>query len=346
FMTMELLDGGSLKDMIRSGLRPPLDLAVHVMINVFKGLEHSHQTGIVHQDMKPANLMIQADGGIKIADYGISKIASPAEWKHTGKIKGTPAYMAPEQAAGKEPTYRWDLFSAGVVFYELVAGFNPFGSRDPQVALRKIVGENPPPLVKAVPTLAQQVEGIVARLLHKEPEQRYPNATSVLADLNRLSKEQSLFYSQQVFKDWIGSPDEMGARLQAHRSRFHLERGKATLERGTEWWDTALWDIYRAALLDRSKKGEAAKAVRDLAQTQGYVLDNSGSMNVQAFEKQLADKPDHVPTLLQGVKLYKVERNPLQTYFFARAALGQAPLDKGLESQVEKLLGKGRLAFL
>ena len=345
YIVMELLTGGSLKELLREGKRPPLDLAVHVVINTIKGLQHSHHCGIVHQDMKPANLMVQADGSIKIADFGISKIAGPAQWTETGKIKGTPAYMSPEQAAGKEPNYKWDLFSTGVVFYELIAGFNPFGAKDPQAALKKIVGENPPPLVRSIPTVPFKLETIIAKLLEKEPDRRYQNADSVLGDLQVLTRDLQLAYSQDIFREWMEDPDTMGRRLAAHRSRFLLESGKALLAKGRDFADVGVWQVYRAALTDRTNQ-EAAALLQSAAQQHGFLLQKTTSMDITALEKKLAEKPDDIGLLLQAARLYRTERNPLQTYFYARMALSLAPLDQGNIAAVEKVLGKNKLQHL
>jgi serine/threonine protein kinase len=345
FMTMELLTGGSLKDLLREGKRLPLDLGAHVIINVLKGLQHSHHCGIVHQDMKPANLMIQTDGSIKIADFGISKIAGPAQFKETGKIRGTPAYMSPEQAGGKEPNYRWDIFSTGVMFYELIAGFNPFGAKDPQAALKKIVGENPPPLVRSVPTVPFRFEVVIAKMLEKDPDKRYQNADSILGDLQKITRDLQLAYSQDIFREWMEDPETMNLRLAAHRSRFHLEAGKALLAKGKDFADIGLWEVYRAALTDRHN-AEAAQLLQTAAQQHHFLLEKSTSMDIQALEKKLADKPDDISLLLQTARVYRTERNPLQTYFYARMALSLAPLDPGNIAAVEKVLGPKKLAHL
>ena len=345
FLAMELLDGGSLKDVLKRGVRFPLDLAVHVIINVLKGLQHSHLCGIVHQDMKPANLMIQQDGSVKIADFGISRIASPELWTSTGKIKGTPAYMAPEQAGGKEPNYKWDVFSTGVIFYELLAGFNPFGAKDPQESLRKIVGENPPPLVRAVPTVPLDIEVVVARMLEKDPTRRYPNVESALVDLQRLTGTQQLYYSQEVFRDWMRESERVSASLTAHRSRAYLDMGKKLLAAGRAFADVGLWNVYRAALVDSSNQ-EARQTLAQGARDHGFSLQKSNAMAIKGLEAKLAEQPDEIPLLLQAARLYRGETNVLQTYYFCRVALSRAPLDRGVATQVEKVLGTGKLQYL
>ena len=345
FMAMEFLDGGSLKDLLRKGLRLPLDLAVHVVINVLKGLHHSHLSGIVHQDMKPANLMWQRDGSIKIADFGISRIASPELWTPTGRIKGTPAYMAPEQAKGQEPNYKWDLFSTGVVFYELIAGSNPFSAKDPQDAIKKVLGESPPPLMRDNPAIPLELERIVARMLQKDPDTRYLNVDTILVELQRLTQRLRLEYSQDVFRDWLTEPERVAQALAVRRSRALLEDGRKLLAKGRALADVGLWTVYRAALVDRTNR-DAAQALHEAAREHGFILQKSNSMATQQVEKRLQAAPDDIGLLLQAARLHRADANPLQTYYWARIALSIAPLDDQVRQQVEKVVGPGKLEHL
>lgn len=345
YMAMEYLDGGSLKELIRDRGRLPLDLAVHVIMNVLKGLQYSHHCGVVHQDMKPANLMVQKDGAVKIADFGISKVASPAIWKATGRIRGTPAYMAPEQAAGKEPTYRWDIFSSGVVFYELLAGFNPFGAKDPQDALKKILGENPPALLRAAPTMPHDIELVVWRMLEKDPEKRYSNIEGILIDLQRITQKLQLAYSQALFRDWIQDPDRIGKQVVAQRHRFHLESARRILQGGRAMADLALWHVYLAALC-LPEDADTRMYLNQVARDYGFSLQRSNSMGLQSAEAKLTENPDDVKLQLQLAKLHRADGNALQTFYFGRLALSTAPLDQGVRQQVDKALGPGKLDYL
>ena len=345
YIAMEFLDGGSLKELLRARGRLPLDIAVHVMINVLKGLAYSHHCGVVHQDMKPANLMVQVDGSVKIADFGISKVASPEQWTPTGRIRGTPAYMAPEQAGGKEPNYRWDIFASGVVFYELLAGFNPFGAKDPQVALKKITGENPPPLLRISPIMPYDLEVVVARMLEKDPERRYQNVDSILVDLQRITSKLQLHYSQEIFRDWLREPDGVARALAGQRSQFHVDLGRRLLGQGKPMADLALWQIYCGALADPSltePRGMLQQVSRDF----GFSLQKSNAMEIKALEARLTEQPDEIKDLLQAARLYRAEGNVLQTFYFGRSALSLAPLDAGIVASVEKVLGLGKVQYL
>ena len=345
FMAMELLDGGSLKELIRDRGRLPLDMTLHVMINVLKGLSFSHHCGVVHQDVKPANLMVQKDGSIKIADFGISKMASPDQWTPTGRIRGTPAYMAPEQAGGKEPNYKWDIFSAGVVFYELLAGFNPFGAKDPQVALKKITGENPPPLMRIAATIPHDLEIVIARMLEKEPDRRYANVETILGDLQQVTQKLQLAYSQDIFADWLREPERVGRDLVNHRSRFHLELGKSLLAKGKSLADVGLWHVYCAAIME-PEAPEPRQVLHQAARDNGFSLEKSNAMAIKSLEARLTDEPGDMKALLQIARLYRAEASILQAFYFARSALSLAPLDAGIRQSVEKVIGVGKVQYL
>ncbi|MCX4247943.1 serine/threonine protein kinase [Paraliomyxa miuraensis] len=181
FMVMDLLAGSELAD--RLGRSLPADQAVLMMMQVLRGLEHAHDNGVVHRDIKPENIFITKDHDnhevLKLVDFGIAKLAGGGANDDTrmtkaGLIFGTPAYMSPEQAMGMEADARADLYSVGVILYEMLVGTPPFESDDPVKLVRMQVSRDPPPLPEHVhPSLA----AVVMKLLAKDREERYQSAT-------------------------------------------------------------------------------------------------------------------------------------------------------------------------
>jgi len=182
YIVMELVDGQDLKQFLRSRVAAgqPLNIyeAVSIARQVCEGVGHAHQRGLVHCDLKPQNVLMTADGRAKVTDFGIARAyaGEPRAGQRTEPVWGSPHYYAPEQAAGAAPTPASDVYSIGVLLYELLTGRLPFESDDPlQLAYMHLTADPPPPheLNPAVPA---QLERIVLRALAKDPAQRYRDA--------------------------------------------------------------------------------------------------------------------------------------------------------------------------
>ncbi len=188
FIAMECVKGQSLKAMIESASMP-LDEALAIAAQIAEGLAEAHAKGIVHRDIKPANVVVTPGGRVKIMDFGLARSNDATQLTVAGTTVGTVAYMSPEQARGKSVDHRTDIWSLGVILYEMIAGRRPFrGDRD-QAVIYSIVNEEPEPLSVARPEVPGELENVMSRMLAKNPASRHPGAEEVLADLNRLRKD-------------------------------------------------------------------------------------------------------------------------------------------------------------
>jgi Tol biopolymer transport system component len=185
YLAMPCYDGETLKTKISRGPLPVAE-ALECALQVARGLAKAHRHGIVHRDVKPANLMVTADGLVKILDFGVAKLAGEAGLTRTGSAVGTPAYMAPEQIRGETVDARADLWSLGVVLYEMAAGRRPFPSDNDAAARHAILSNEPEPLARLRPDAPAGLERIVRGLLARDPAQRYPTADALSADLRLL----------------------------------------------------------------------------------------------------------------------------------------------------------------
>lgn len=175
YIAMELLDGTSLKTWSRRPKLMPAKEVIAVLATVADALDYAHQQGVVHRDVKPANIMVTKDGIVKVTDFGIAKMASSSKTQ-TNVVLGTPSYMSPEQIAGKRVDGRSDIFSLGVVLYELLTGHPPFVG-DNLPALLFAVSHHPPaPIHTLCPNLPPSLVEILDQAMQKEPLRRYRRA--------------------------------------------------------------------------------------------------------------------------------------------------------------------------
>jgi hypothetical protein len=184
---MELVRGETLEQLAsREGPLPPAR-AAYLSDRILSALEHAHRAGVVHRDMKPANVMVTDVGGVKIMDFGVARVRGAEHMTMDGHVVGTPAYMAPEQVLAQEVDGRADLYSVGVVFYRLVTGALPFEADSPVSMLHRQIAELPTPLRQHGDSLPEWCETIVQRALAKAPADRFQTAGEFRQVLGRAS---------------------------------------------------------------------------------------------------------------------------------------------------------------
>jgi eukaryotic-like serine/threonine-protein kinase len=187
YIVMELVEGRTLADLLtEQGPLPPNE-AARITDEVLAALGAAHARGLVHRDVKPGNVLITRDGSVKLADFGIAKAASDATagLTATGQVMGTPKYLSPEQAAGRAATPRSDLYSTGVVLYEMLAGEPPFTGDTPVVLALAHQQAPVPPLSDRRPGLPHALLATVDRALEKDPAARYPDVSAMRSALGR-----------------------------------------------------------------------------------------------------------------------------------------------------------------
>ena len=192
YIAMEFLEGKPLNEIIAIDALQP-DEIVDLGVQVAEALDYAHRKGIVHRDIKPSNIIVQPDGQIKITDFGIAHIEDPEATQQTqaGEILGTPAYMSPEQVLSQPVDGRSDLFSLGVILYELATGKRPFRGENLAAMFRNITGEDPLAPSKENPALAQDLSQIILRCLAKGPEKRFATGKELAEALRRTGSHAS-----------------------------------------------------------------------------------------------------------------------------------------------------------
>jgi serine/threonine protein kinase len=188
YIAMEFVQGENLKEKIARG---PLkiDEALNIAVQICEGLKEAHEQGVVHRDIKSANIMIDEKNQVKIMDFGLAKLKGQTKITKEGTTLGTAAYMSPEQARGMDVDHRTDLWSLGVVLYESITGQFPFKGEYEQAILYAIMNEGPGPVTGLRTGVPPELERIIDKTLAKDPGGRYQHADDLIVDLRKLKRE-------------------------------------------------------------------------------------------------------------------------------------------------------------
>ena len=220
YIAMELVDGRTLKELVTERGPLPPEIAVSLTEQILRALGYAHRSGIVHRDIKPQNVIIDGEGQAKVADFGIARAGETSEMTQAGAIVGTMQYLSPEQAEGHPVDRRADLYSAGIVLYELLTGQVPFDGEAPISIAIKQINERPVPPRQLEPGIPPALEAVVLRALEKDPARRYQNAEEFIAALEQARR--------------------------APARPVVVEEAPVEEERRTRWW---IWAIVAAAVI-------------------------------------------------------------------------------------------------
>jgi eukaryotic-like serine/threonine-protein kinase len=261
FMAMEFVEGQTLRQRLKHGLKP--DDAIEAAIQIASALAAAHGVGITHRDIKPENIMLRHDGYLKILDFGLAKLtetaflqsgdpaappadtfeepfddryatALPGSQNETtpGLILGTVSYMSPEQARGLKVDTRTDIFSFGIVLYEMIAGRSPFEGKTTADMMVSILDRRPAPISRYVRNAPGELERIISKALVKNRDERYQLATAMLVDLKRLQRRMLLDAGQEQTAEL--SPDEVAARRHSSKDSGKTASGSTRLSSGSQ----------------------------------------------------------------------------------------------------------------
>jgi eukaryotic-like serine/threonine-protein kinase len=185
FITMEYVEGRDLRAILREREKLPPEEAVRIIAQVCRALEAAHAAGVVHRDLKPQNIMLDAKDRVYVMDFGIAHSLETPGMTQTGALMGTPEYMSPEQAKGIKVDARSDLFALGIIFYELLTGISPFKADTALATLLKRTQERPQPPAEVDPTIPKAISDVVMKCLEIDRDQRFSNAREILEDLGQ-----------------------------------------------------------------------------------------------------------------------------------------------------------------
>ncbi len=189
YMAMEFVEGVELRSLLSGGRPLPVAQAISIATQVAEGLAYAHERGIVHRDIKPPNIMVTPGGSVKIADFGIARMRASESLTQTGMMLGSPKYMSPEHVLGKRADQRGDIFSLGIILYEMLAGAAPFGGENVTALMYQIVNLAPPAPSVRNPEVPELLDYVLAKMLAKSLEERYQSAAELASDLRQCERQ-------------------------------------------------------------------------------------------------------------------------------------------------------------
>jgi serine/threonine protein kinase len=336
-IVMEYIEGGDLKSSISRIERVPVAVTSYIAWQLFKGLDYSHRLGIVHRDIKPSNIMIDKSGQIKITDFGISQVSDLTRLTISGDVIGTPAYMSPEQASGKKLDERSDIFSAGVLLYELLTHTNPFLAENPSVTLLNIIRCNPPPVFELNPAVPYKLEVALDRLMTRKPEDRIQSASEAAELMKSIAQEScSKEFTEEQFVEFLKNPEEFTQKISLEDSLRYLEKGKTLLTQEKDRPEKAAVEFYRSLFLCPGNR-EAKKYLDSL--TKKFSGDDSRpTEKLLELEQFLRADPNNVAVLMQIIKRARAEGDFIKAINYSKRLARLRPDDVYILGQIETLL--------
>ena len=221
YIVMEYVDGMTLREYLNErGGRLTSRETVHFISQILKALDHAHRNGVVHRDIKPQNIMLLDNGQLRMMDFGIARISRAENQLSGGKAMGSVHYISPEQAKGDETDFTSDIYSVGVMMYEMLSGHLPFDADDVvEVAIKQIT-DKPKSLQELAPTVPHGLVEITERAMAKRPENRYASAAEMLGALNAYVEDPSIVFNYTYL------PDEIPEKVVEHPVKTKKERSE------------------------------------------------------------------------------------------------------------------------
>ena len=217
YLVMEYVKGRTLKEVIRQKGALPPTVAAQIGIRILSALQHAHKNGIIHRDIKPQNILVHSDGLIKVADFGIARVAGSNTLTTNDSVMGSVHYFSPEQAKNEPVTAASDLYSVGVVLYEMLTGKPPFDGETPIAVAMQHIGGKAVPISELNPAVPPAMERVVEKAMDKRPERRYQSALEMAQDLQRALQEPD--------GTWLGRlPDQSIPSLAQHTGNTERTR--------------------------------------------------------------------------------------------------------------------------
>ncbi|MDH3216706.1 MAG: protein kinase [Candidatus Krumholzibacteria bacterium] len=309
YIVMEFYEGVTIADLIKDQTRIPLDISVAILLDVCLGLEAAHSQDIVHRDIKPANIIYTNRGGIKIADFGLAKKSDTMTVvTQPGKVLGTPAYMSPEQAAGDAVGPQSDIFSLGVVAFEMFCQTRPFEGGSYSEVIEKIQTHEPPMLSNQNPLIQPDFQNIVARMLEKDVTKRYQNISEVITDVERAMETFDIKRDRRRLQKYLRDPDGYQKAFNEKMVAKCLSQGTYYMQKGKTHLSEAIHEFKRILYLDPTNE----RARKHLAKIMSEYRDEDSTVTLDAADHKPSRDVTRKPTEPQKAHNSRPQKTPSQ----------------------------------
>lgn len=332
FMAMEVIQGGTLRDLIERAEGLPPQVVAVVMTQLLSALGVAHEAGILHRDIKPANAMVTKDGVLKLVDFGIAKGQDDATVTETGFLVGTPAYMSPEQAVGREIDARSDLYAAGVCMFEMLIGENPYANDAPSQALLRIASEAIPSVFELNPTVPGVVEAVFERLVERNLDERYTTGREAVNDL----RPYLAFIDElhpELLREFVADPPKTKALLLQEQAELEVARAERLLLAGEVNLPAAALALFRAQLLQNTV--EIAHRFDHVCARGSFRFGDADDDALLTARTAAAQSPNPAGPLKRLADLYRARGDIHLAVVFLRRYLREKPGDSHAQHQLE-----------
>ncbi len=256
FIIMEYVEGVDLKAIIKNvGNKMPEQIALLFLYFILKGLSFAHAQGVTHRDIKPGNILVSKDGYVKIVDFGLAHSEDAANLTMTGTLMGTPAYMAPEQAKGEVADNQSDIFSTGIIFYELLTGAKPYGETSNYMSIiAKILSPDPIPVPKLDVPFSESVISIYAKMVEKDKNNRYKNCEEVITDIETYFSKYGINPSEGIIKNFLRSISTYWQKFKSDIIDKEMKKGIELFNEGKSKYSVATANFNKVLLWEPGHK--------------------------------------------------------------------------------------------
>ena len=254
YIAMEYVDGNNLKQLLEKQNRLPLEISLLICHQVAEGLKYAHSQNLVHRDIKPANIILSNDGRVMITDFGIAKGDADLSITATGQMIGSPAYMSPEQAAGRPIDHRTDIFSLGIILYETIAGEKPFKGDTYQAMVTSVMSQLPEPLRKIRVDVNSEIEAIAEKAIAKDVDSRYQSAEEIADAIYAQLERFKLPPGRKLISSFLKNPGRVTEKLRVEKVSNHMESALYFLTQGESRLKEAKREFEDVLRFDKNNK--------------------------------------------------------------------------------------------